>query len=104
MGTLYITEYTHIARDKNGSVIQAGLEDGVSTTNQVVTTSATTAQSAAFQTDTTLIRVVSTAIEHLEFGANPTAVVATSTTKIEADTPEFFGVAGGQKVAAINGA
>lgn len=102
MATLYIKEYTHIARDINGSVIQAGLEDGTGT-NQTVTTSGTTAQSAAFQTDTTLIRVVSTGIEHLEFGTNPTAVVATSAVKIEADTPEFFGVVGGQKLAAING-
>lgn len=102
MATLYIKEYTHICRDKNGNVIQAGLEDGGSTTSQTVTTSGTSAQSAAFQSDTTFVRIVSTGIEHLEFGANPTATT-NSATKIEADTPEFFGVAGGQKVAAING-
>lgn len=100
MATMYIREYTHICRDKNGNIIQAGLEDG-NATGQTVTYT-TSAQSAVFQDDTWLVRISCDAEAFLDFGANPTATAADGV-NVQADTPEFFGVHPGQKVAAYDG-
>lgn len=100
MATMYIAEYEKLATDINGFTIQAGQEPAVA--EQTVTTSGVTAVSAAFNDRTRFVRIVSTGIEHLKFGSAPTATTSNAV-KIEADTPEFFGVIKGDKVAAING-
>lgn len=100
MATMYIREYKYLCRDEGGNVIQAGLEDGFTTGQSVAYT--TSSQSAAFQDDTKLIRVSCDAEAFLDFGTNPTAAAADGV-NVQADTPEFFGVVGGQKVAAYDG-
>ncbi len=101
MATLLIQEYEDLALDGRGNVIQAGREPGVS--QSPLTTSGTTAKSAAFQSNTHFVRIVSGGIEHLAFGNTDITATTNSATRIEADTPEFFGVKGGDFVAAING-
>lgn len=100
MATMYIREYKHLCRDKTGRVIQAGLEDGTAT-GQTVTYTTSTA-SAAFGADTCLVRITCDAEAFLDFGAAPTAAAADGV-NVQADTPEFFGVVPGQKVAAYDG-
>jgi hypothetical protein len=100
MATMYIREYNYICRDIGGNAIQAGLEDG-NRTGQAVTFTTST-QSAAFQSDTVMVRISCDAEAFLNFGANPTATAANAV-NVQADTPEFFGVVPGQKVAAYNG-
>lgn len=98
MANLYITEYSRIAGDADGHNVQVGAEPG---TDQVVSFTTTT-QSAAFSTTTKMIRVYADAACHINFGASPTAT--TSNKKLAADAPEYFGVIGGQKVAAVTAA
>lgn len=100
MATMYIREYKYLCRDEGGNVIQAGYEDGF-TTGQAVTFTTST-QSAAFQDDTKVVRITCDAEAFLDFGTNPTATAADGL-NVQADTPEFFGVQPGQKVAAYNG-
>ena len=59
----------------------------------------TTTQSAAFQKETTLISVESSADCFLEFGTNPTAT--TSKLPLKAGVEKFRAVRGGHKVAAV---
>lgn len=99
MATMYITEYSHIASDKNGSIVQAGKSNG-NETYQQITFTGTHGSSAAFKAGTNLIRVVCDADAFLNFGLSPTAITLTHT-PIKADTPEFFGVVAGQKVSAV---
>jgi len=99
MSTMYITEYAHIAGDKDGHIVQAGKHDGYETVQQITFTG-TAGQSAAFQADTAFIRVSCDAAAFLKFGDNPTAVTATDTA-VQANTPEFFGVVGGQKISGV---
>jgi len=99
MSTMYITEYSRLAGDADGRVIQAGKHDAYDT-DQQVTFTATAGASAAFGADTHLIRVSCDAAAFLAFGADPTAVT-TEGTPVQANTPEFFGVVPGQKVSAV---
>ena len=69
-------------------------------TTQKVPFTATSSQSAAVGSATTLVRVVGTAACHLEIGANPTATNSTSY-YLPANVPQVLGIAGGQKIAVI---
>ena len=73
------------------------------TTHQGITSSGTSAQSAAFGSQTEYVRIASTADVYILFGANPTAVATadSSTIFIPADQPEIFKVSPGEKVAFI---
>ena len=66
---------------------------------QKVTSSGTSAQSAAFGANIEYVRVIPDADCHIEFGVNPTAT--TSKIFMEAKTSEFFKVSQGEKVAVI---
>lgn len=99
MANLYVTQFTKLFKDANGNVIQAGFDNGA-TISEVVPFTGTSAQSAAFADDTTFIMVSTDATGFVEFGANPTAV-ATTSARLIADTPIFYGVEAGQKIAAI---
>jgi len=68
-------------------------------TTQKVTSSGTSAQSAAFGANIEYVRVIPDADCHIEFGVNPTAT--TSKIFMEAKTSEFFKVSQGEKVAVI---
>ncbi|NIT58414.1 MAG: hypothetical protein GWN00_19960 [Aliifodinibius sp.] len=100
MATMYIREYKYLTRDEGGNVIQAGQEDGFAAGQSVTFT--TSAQSAAFQDTTRFVRISCDAEAFLDFGSNPTAAT-TDGINVQADTPEFFGVQPGQKVAAYDG-
>ena len=100
MATMYIREYSHVCRDKDGSIIQAGLEDGTAVGQTVSYTTA--AASAAFAEDTRLVRISCDAEAFLDFGSAPVAAAADGV-NVQADTPEFFGVHPGQKVSAYDG-
>ena len=64
-----------------------------------VTSSGTSAQSAAFADNIYYVRVVADAACHIEFGSNPTAT--TSKVYVPADDIEYFKVSHGEKVAVI---
>ena len=64
-----------------------------------VTSSGTSAQSAAFADNIYYVRVVADASCHIEFGSNPTAT--TSKVYVPADDIEYFKVSPGEKVAVI---
>lgn len=98
MASMYIQEYRDIAKDEAGFVVQAGKEPAIAT--QKVTYTSSTA-SAAFHQDTRFVRITCDAEAHLAFGVAPTATA--NSMNMQADTPEFFGVVGGQKVAAYDG-
>jgi len=99
MALINITEYDALAVNKVGGPIQAGQEPAIAI--QSVTYNAS-AQSAAFNKRTRFVRISCNAEAYLVFGENPTAT-ATTGTNVQADTPEFFGVVGGQIVAAYDG-
>lgn len=67
--------------------------------SQNVTTSGTSAQSAALGGNTLIVRLIATTDCRVAFGANPTAT-ATSML-LTAGVPEFFTVQVGSKIAAI---
>lgn len=98
MGTLYIQEYTSTGRDANGKELPFPAEPPVA--RQTVTTSATAAQSSAFNAATKFVRIVGSGAVALEFGPDPTAVV--TDTWVPATTPEFFSVRGGDKLSVID--
>ena len=98
MATLFITEYEDLAHAGLDARAQAGLENG--TTRQTVTFTTSTA-SAAFGTYTKFIRVMADAYACLEFGSAPTATATDH--PIQANVEYWFGVVGGQKVAAYDG-
>lgn len=64
-----------------------------------VTSSGTSAQSAAFADNIYYVRVVGDAACHIEFGSSPTAT--TSKVYLPADDIEYFKVSPGEKVAVI---
>lgn len=97
MANLFIQEYSRIAGDADGHVIQAGHEPAV--TSQVVAFTTTT-QSAAFNDNTHFVRLFSDTACYVKFGTNPTATTATDM-PLAASTAEFFAVVPGQIVAAV---
>jgi len=68
-------------------------------TQSVTYTSST--QSTAFDEATRLVRIVADAAVYLAFGANPTADA--TGIKLAADSPEYFEVNPGDKVACYDG-
>jgi len=68
-------------------------------TNQKVTSSGTSAASAAFGNNIEYVRIVADADCHIEFGSGPTAT--TSTIFVPSKDIEYFKVSGGEKVAVI---
>lgn len=99
MAKLYVTEYQDLPRDAKGIAIVAGNEEDGGGVDQVVDFTAGATQSAAFAADTKFVRLHTDAICSLAFGANPTAT--TSKKRMAANTTEYYGVRGGQKVSAI---
>lgn len=99
MATAYIREYADIGVTY-GKYMQAGAEPA--NADQTVTTSASSAQSAAFGAQTRMIAISSPAAQAVSclFGDNPTAAV--TNLRLPANTVMFFGVKPGQKVALID--
>ena len=101
MATMLITEFSEVVRDGAGNILPLAKNPPVAEQSPV-TVNATSAQSAAFNQNTHLVSIVCDGIAHLAFGVDPTASTS-STQKIEARTPQFFGVTPGHKVAAVSG-
>lgn len=103
MAVAYIREYADIAHTA-GKVVQAGAEPAIA--DQTVTTSGTSAASAAFNTNTRMIALSSPAAQAVcalfsaTPGATPTALV--TSLRIPANSLVFFGVRPGDKVALID--
>ena len=99
MATAYIREYADIAVT-SAKYAQAPAEPGL--TEQTVTTSGTSAQSAAFNVNTRLIAISTPAAQAVcvQFGTNPTAT--TSKLRLPASSVFYFGVVPGHKVAFID--
>jgi DUF917 family protein len=97
MASMYITEYARLGVDSRAGVPAAECPPVAS---QKVTTSGTTAQSAAFNANTKIIRVHVDAITSIEVGGtNPTAT--TGSARLAADQTEYFVVKAGDKIAGI---
>ena len=80
--------------------MQAGAEPGIA--DQTITTSGTSAQSAAFNTNTRVVCISTPAAQAVcaLFGANPTALV--TSLRLPSNSMVFFGVKPGEKVALID--
>lgn len=94
MSTLYITEL-------NTPVLDTSVINQPEITSQTVTVSGATAASAAFQTQTSVVRIHCDGICSVKFGLAPTATTANM--RMVAGQTEYFHVAQGSalKVAAI---
>lgn len=92
---------SRVARDDLGQLTQIYALG----TTQVMTVTATSAQSNAIAADCTIIRLAnsSTAHAHFQIGSNPTASLTTSP-MLPANQVGYFKVNGGDKVALIRGA
>jgi hypothetical protein len=89
-----------VARDQGGNVVDAYTPS----TSQVFAVGDTTAQSTAFGSNTTLVRVsCSLGHCHVAFGTNPTASISTSM-MIENNSSSIFKVNAGDKMAYIKDA
>lgn len=87
------------AADDNGHAVQALKQS----TNKVVAISGTSAQSAAFGANTTVVRLATTTDCWVLFGSNPTAVAATNAggSFMGAGSVEYWRVDPATKVAVI---
>ena len=89
-----------VARDDGGNIVDAYTPS----TSQVFFAGNTSAQSAAFGINTTLVRVTcSLGHCHIKFGANPVATTDTST-MMASNTSSIFKVTAGHKIAFIKDA
>ena len=96
MANLYITEFQYMENANDiGGVPQVAKLPG---TTQVVTFTTST-QSTAMAVNTRFVRVHSDEACHIAVGSNPTAT--TSSLRLAAESVEYFGIAPGQKIAAI---
>jgi len=93
MAVLYISEYPQNAVDVPTLVSEPA------TVTQTVAIAAGSAQSAAFRTDTRMVRLHTDAICSILFGTNPTA--SATTPRLAANQTEYFKVTPGFKVAVI---
>lgn len=98
MSTLYIQEYESIARNPGGLLVPVGLEPAMAS-QTVAMDLVTSAQSAAFNSATNFVRVVASADCRIVFGEDPTADA--DAMPLKADTPEYFGVRKGLKLAVL---
>lgn len=99
MATAYIREYADLGVTY-ARYMQAGAEPAIA--DQTVTTSASSAQSAAFNVNTRMVAISTPAAQAVAcvFGDNPTAVI--TNLRLPANSLLFFGVKPGQKVALID--
>ena len=90
-----------LSRDDNGQITIFGALG----TTQVMTATATSAQSTAVATGVTILRLANGSAAHCHFaiGSNPTASLTTSP-MLPANAVEYVSCASGDKVAVIRGA
>ena len=99
MATAFLREYADVAHTFSKTV-QAGAEPAIA--DQTVSTSASSAQSNAFNVNTRVLCISTPAAQAVccLFGDNPTALV--TSLRLPANSLVFFGVKPGQKVALID--
>lgn len=102
MADIYITEYSHLARDANNWQVAAGAEPAL--VEQKISNPAASTQSSALNARTAFVMVHASAAAHIAFGTNPTAAVTGH--RLAAGETRFYGVPlnASYKIAAINGA
>lgn len=93
-----VIEYQFLASDSLGNVIPTGREPAAVVQTPVAIGGVST-QSAAFGSNTRLVRLHTDAACRVAFGENPTATA--NSMRLAANSTEFFGVIPGQKVAVI---
>jgi len=100
MAILHATEYSHLAVDSGGHGIQAGLEPALARQQVTFTT---TVSSAAFQENTSFVRVMSDTDCYIRFHTGTDSAITLTDTLIKANVAEFFGVKPGlsYKIAAV---
>lgn len=95
MATLWITEFSNLGTTKSGNnTVQAPFVPGVA--EQAITISGTSAQSAAFNTNTRFVMLHTDTACYLAWGSNPTA---TTYQLMAADETRFYSVNPSIKVA-----
>lgn len=98
MATLYITEFSDLSVSfARGNLAQVVAQPPV--VEQTPLAIGVAAQSAAFNANTTLVRLHADSVCSILFGANPTATTANA--RMAAGQTEYFGVAPGMKVSVI---
>lgn len=99
MAILYITEFSTEGRDGLGNIIPVAMQ--LPAAEQTVVISGVSAQSAAFQDVTTLVRVHTDSTCSILFGTNPTATTAKM--RMTPNQTEYFSVRAnsGLKIAVI---
>jgi hypothetical protein len=97
MSNLSITEYDDVTLDDRGAAMPVANNPGITVQN--VSFTATAGQSAAFNRETRLLRIIADADCRIIFGADPTAV--TTDMLVKAGSVEYFGVTPFIKVSAV---
>lgn len=98
MSTVSVTQFSAVAQAANGSLM---CPQAPFVATEDINASTTSAQSAAFDSQTRFVRIVSDANVRVRIGSNPTAVATDM--PIRADMPEFIAVVPGDKIAVIEG-
>lgn len=99
MAKVYISEYQEGAKEYPTPRPIAAAQEPTVAEQTPITSSGTSAQSAAFNSTTKLVRIHTDGIISVAFGVNPTADV--NSKRLAANTTEYFGVRPGDKVAVI---
>ncbi len=103
MAVLYISEFAELAIGPAGRVGQVPQQPPI--VEQAIAEGGSSVQSSAFNASTRIVRLHTDGICAIEFGTNPTAVVAgtTGTARMAANQTEYYGVPVGglYKVAVI---
>lgn len=106
MATVYITEFADLAFSTTPSqthapreLAQAAQQAPGPVVEQTVAIGGASAQSAAFNAATTLVRIHADSVCSILFGLNPTATATSA--RLAAGQTEYFGVYPGTKVAVI---
>lgn len=97
MAVVYVSEFMELATECKGFNMQCPVMPPV--VQQTVAITGASVQSSAFATGSRFIRVHTDAICSIAINTNPTAT-ATSM-RLAAGQTEYFGIAGGQKIAVI---
>lgn len=97
MATLQITEYDKLAVDSGGHSVPVGLEKSLAVQN---VTYSTATSSSALNERTRIVRLIADVDAHVNFGGTATV----SSTRLEANVAEYFGVHGGETISVYDGA
>lgn len=97
MPSLWVTEFKHVGKDH--ALRQTLFATLPPNTEQVLTISGVSAQSAGFQGGTHLIRIHTDTACHVSVGQNPTAT--SSNMRLAANSTEYIAVDPNDKIAVI---